>query len=66
MRSSKLEALGDVRDSFRRARAATAARYLRRGQFEEAVYEALHADAARMADPIAAGALDTAALRQMQ
>ena len=50
----ELEGLGDVRDSFRRTRAATAVRHLRRGEFEEAVYEALHADAARMADSIAA------------
>jgi hypothetical protein len=34
---------GDQRDMWRRARAATAAQFLREGEFEEALYEALHA-----------------------
>lgn len=38
-----LDAVGEESDMFRRARAATATRYLRRRDFEEALYEALHA-----------------------
>jgi hypothetical protein len=41
----QFDAVGDEREAFRRARAATAAQFFRRGEYEESLYEALHAHA---------------------
>jgi hypothetical protein len=41
----ELDAAGDEHDMFRRARAAMAAHFFRRGEYEESLYEALHAHA---------------------
>jgi hypothetical protein len=41
----ELDAIGDEHDMFRRARAAMAAQFFRRGEYEESLYEALHAHA---------------------
>ncbi len=48
----ELDAHGDERDMFRRARGAMAAQLLRRGEYEESLYEALHAHPAITSDAI--------------
>ena len=49
----ELDGLGDHRDIFRRARGATAAQLLRRAEYQESLYEALHAHPARRSEAIA-------------
>jgi hypothetical protein len=39
----ELDAMGEERDQWRRARAAMAAQFLRHGEYEESLYEAVHA-----------------------
>ena len=48
----ELDAAGDERDMFRRARGAMAAQLLRRGDYEESLYETLHAHPAVTTDAL--------------